>query len=244
MKHTTIFLCSLLCLTACKRAGDLFTSYGKEVTKTRLVGEYTGLEVGEKFDVLLIQDSALAGRIDITAGEHVIDGYTTEVKNGTLYIQNSNQYNWVRKLQVRQKVVLYLKQLNDINIKGSAKISSQDTLINTSELRIQHNGLEDAHLMVKGDYVFIDAYNTGGVVMAGKCFMLSASADDISYIDARYLNAEKCYMVSFSKDDSYVFGRSVLDLQLRGTGNLYYKDSSFTQTQFKDLGEGKIIPLP
>jgi hypothetical protein len=239
-----IFVLSLACLMACERPGDLFTSYGNDVTKTRQVNDYTGLDVGEKFDVVLIQDSVQAGRIDITAGEHVIDGYTTEVKNGTLYIQNSNKYNWVRKLQVRQKVVLYVRQLNNINIKGSAKLTCQDTLINPHELRIQHNGLEDAHLVVKGDYIFIDAYNTGGVVMAGKCFMLSASADDISYIDARNLNAEKCYMVSFSKDDSYVFGRSVLDLQLRGSGNLYYKDSSFTQTQFKDLGDGNIIALP
>ena len=239
-----ITLSIILSIAACKRPGDLFKSYGDDVTKIRQVNAYDGLEVGEKFDVVLVQDSTQDGRIEITAGEHVIDGYTTEVKNGTLYIQNSNQFNWVRKLQIRQKVVLYFKDLNHINIKGSAKITCKDTLVNPHELRIQHNGLEDAHFTVKGDYVFIDGYNTGGVVMAGKCFMLSASADDISYIDARDLYADKCYMVSFSKDDSYVFGHSVLDLQLRGTGNLYYKASSTTQTSFKDLGDGNIIPLP
>lgn len=196
---------------------------------------------GEKFDIELVQDSAKAGTIEITAGENVIKGYTTKVSNGELIIANDNKYNWVRKLQVRQKVVVYFESLNKIQINGSAKFTCRDTFINKNTLEINHGGLEDADIKIKGDYVFVNCTNTGGVNILGTCFLLSASVDDISYVNAYSLNAEKTYISSFSKDDSYIFGRNIVDIKLWGTGNIHYKDSSNTAVSIIDTGEGQVI---
>lgn len=238
--YFTLIVFSLF-FSNCKHADDLLTSYGNETTETRKVESFDKLLAGEKFDIELVQDSAKAGTIEITAGENVIKGYTTKVSNGELIIANDNKYNWVRKLQVRQKVVVYFETLKNIQINGSAKFTCRDTFVNKNILEINHGGLEDADIKVKGDYVFVNCTNTGGVNLQGSCFLLSASVDDISFINAYKLNAEKAYISSFSKDDSYIFGRKIVDIKLWGTGNIHYKDSSNTTVNIIDTGEGQVI---
>ena len=244
MKNLNLILTLIvfsLFFSNCKHTDDLLTSYGDETTETRKVGSFDKILAGEKFDIELVQDSAKAGTIEMTAGSHVIEGYTCKVSNGELIIANDNKYNWVRKLQVRQKVVVYFETLKNIQINGSAKFTCRDTLINKSTLEINHGGLEDADIKVKGDYIFVNCTNTGGVNLQGNCFLLSASIDDISFINAYKLNAEKAYISSFSKDDSYIFGRKIVDIKLWGTGNIHYKDSSNTSVSIIDTGEGQVI---
>lgn len=241
MKTTQLIVTLSLFLMACKQGNDLFTSYGEEITVSRKVDEFTKIKAGEKFDILLVQDSARAGEIELTAGKNVIDGYLTEVNNGELYINNSNQFNWVRKLQIRQKVVVYFKNLEEMQINGSAKFSSVDTIFSKTSINIKHGGLEDADLLVKGDYIFVDCTNTGGVNLSGSCFLLSASVDDISFVNSKNLVADKCYLNSFSKDDSYVDGNSVLDIKLYGTGNVYYRTGINTSVSIDAKGKGKVI---
>ena len=242
MKQNLILLLSLsFFVSQCKHADDLITSYGPETTETRTVESFDKILAGEKFDIELVQDSLKAGTIEMTAGAHVIKGYTTEVKNGELIIANDNKYNWVRKLQVRQKVLVYFNTLKHIQINGSAKFTCRDTFSNSATLEINHGGLEDATLLVKGDYVFANCTNTGGINLYGRCFLLSASVDDISFINSFGLYAEKTYISSFSKDDSYIFGKDVVDIKLFGTGNIYYKDSSNTSLNIVDVGEGQVL---
>lgn len=228
-------------LSACKQGDDLFTSYGPETTETRQVGEFNKILAGEKFDVILVQDSAKAGTVEMTAGKNVIDGYTSKVSNGELRIANDNKFNWVRKLQVRQRVLVYFRNLDHLQINGSAKFSCRDSIVNTGTIEINHGGLEDADLHIKGDYIYVNGTNTGGVNLSGSCFLLSASIDDISFINAMNLNAEKCYISSFSKDDSYVNGRIDLDIKLYGTGNIYYSRTPLNNFNVISKGTGKVI---
>lgn len=226
---------------SCQKAGDLFKSYGEETTKTRNVGEFNRISAGEKFDVILVQDSSKAGTIEITAGKNVIDGYTTEVNNGELQIVNDNKFNWVRKLKVRQTVVAYFKDLNHIQINGSAKFSCRDSIYDKNELEISHGGLEDADLKIRSDYIYINCTNTGGVNLSGSCFLMSASIDDISFINAKNMNAQKCYISSFSRDDSYVNGSEVLEIKLYGSGDIYYRQNPVNILNIIDTGEGNAI---
>jgi len=230
----------LVLLSACKQGDDLFKSYGPETTEIRQVGNFNKILAGEKFDVILVQDSAKAGTVEMTAGKNVIDGYTSIVNNGELRIANDNKFNWVRKLQVRQRVVVYFRYLDRLQINGSAKFSCPDSIVNNGTIEINHGGLEDADLRIKGDYIYVNGTNTGGVNLSGSCFLLSASIDDISFINALDMKAEKCYISSFSKDDSYVSALNVLDIRLYGNGSVYYASDSSTATFFERKGSGNI----
>jgi hypothetical protein len=240
MKHLFYILIAFT-LTSCSYGDDLFKSYGEEVTATRQVGDFDKIIAGEKFDVILIQDSSLAGKIEITAGKNVIDGYTTKVENGQLSIRNENHFNWVRKLKVRQKVRVYFKNLNEIQINGSAIFSNKDTIYHKTQLRIYHAGIEDAKLTIVGDYIFADCSNSGGVTLNGKCFLLSASVDDISFIHSDNLDAEKVYLSTFSQDDNYIKGLDVVDIKLFGHGSVYYKKGNSADVVIEDIGTGSVF---
>lgn len=231
----------VLVFSGCKHGDDFFKSYGEETTIIRHVDNFNIIRASEKFDVVLIQDSTKAGEIHVTAGKNVIDGYKTEVSNGTLEIFNDNKFNWVRKLQIRQKVVVYFKTLEEIHINGSAKFSNVDTIVSPSKVVIKHGGLEDAEFTIKGDYIFVDCTNTGGVKLSGSCFLLSASVDDISFVNSLNLIADKCYLTSFSKDDSYVDSKSIMDIKCYGTGNIYYRTDISAAVTIEAKGSGKVL---
>lgn len=231
----------LIVFSGCRHIDDLVTSYGPEVTASRHVGDFDKIVAGEKFDILLVQDSARAGDIEITAGKHVIEGYTTEVKDGELRIHNTNKFNWVRKLEIRQHVLVYFRDLNRIQINGSAKFSCRDTIIHKNTLEINHGGLEDAAFNIKGDYIYVNCSNTGGVILGGSCFLYSGTADDISFVDARNLKAKKSYFTSYSRRDSHVNGLEILEIRLFGVGNVFYNLQPSNSLKIEDEGEGEVI---
>lgn len=236
-----IIIPALLLLTAsCKHAGDAFKSYGEEISETRYVGSFDRIYAGEKFDIVLIQDSARAGTVVMTAGENVISGYSSKVVNGELRLVNENKFNWVRKLKVRQSVRVYFSTLNELQISGSARFTSEGIIVNTGTLSIKNGGLEDAVLNVRGDYIYADCTNTGGVELSGSCFLFSASVDDISFVKAPDLDAEKCYISSFSKAASIVNGIKELEVKLYGTGDIYYKSVPSSVFRVELNGSGKI----
>jgi hypothetical protein len=236
-----LFFISLIALTGCRHADDLFKSYGTETTVTRQVGTFNRIVAGEKFDIILVQDSAREGQVEVTAGKNVIDGYSTEVRDNELQIRNVNKFNWVRKLDVRQTVVVYFRNIDKIQINGSAKFSCRDSILHKGTLEINHGGLEDANLKIVGDYIFVNCSNTGGTVLSGKCFLYSGTADDISFVDNRNLKAKKCYFTSYSRDNSYVNGIEELDLRLFGVGSIYYFTTPTNVLKIEDTGTGSVI---
>ncbi len=243
MRSIYFILTLVIICNSCKKTGDLFKSYGADTEQTRQVGNFRAISAGEKFDILLIQDSALAGTIKMTAGRHVIDGYTTEVKNGVLLIQNSNKYNWVRKLQVRQQVVIYFRVLDSLSVRGSAKFTNQDTIRQHNELKIIHNGLEDVNLSIITNDINVRGENTGGIILSGKCNIYRGNADDISFVDNRGLVTDDTYFNSYSLEDSYVDAKNILGLKVYGNGNIYYSNtpSNTITSKFDRYGKGDII---
>jgi len=237
----TLMILSILVLIGCSHADDLLSSYGTDTTVKRQVESFNKITAGEKFDIILVQDSAQEGLIEITAGDHVIDGYTTEVNNGELIIKNKNKFNWIRKLKVRQTVVIYFRHIDKLQINGSAKFSCRDTIFQSGILEVNHAGLEDANLNIKGNYIFVNCGNTGGVALSGSCFLFSGSADDISFVDTRNLKAKKCYFTSYSRMDSHVNGIEELDIRLFGVGNVFYNLAPSNILKIEDSGEGEVI---
>lgn len=231
----------IVLLSACKRADDLITAYGNDIEQIRQVGNFRAISAGEKFDIVLIQDSALAGTIKMTAGSGVINGYISEVRNGVLVLENINKYNWVRKLKVRQKVVIYFKSIDSLSIRGSAKFSSTDTIVQKNELKIIHNGLEDVELTIFTNDINVRGENTGGIILHGKCNIYRGNADDISFVDNRDLITDDTYFNSYSQEDSYVNAKNILGLKVFGNGNIYYQNTPINASSFERYGKGEII---
>lgn len=233
----------MLLLISCQKGGDLFKSYGEVVSEKRQVSYFNRITVGDKFDVTLIQDSSKDGQIIMYAGKNVIKGFTTKVKNQELIISNENKFNWVRKFDVRQKVEIYFKDLDKLSILASAHVKCIDTIYNSEIIEITQGGLEDAELNIVGDYIYVNAVNTGGVKINGRCFLLSASVDDISFVDCRGLLPKKCFISSFSRDHSYVRSIEELNIRVFGEGHIYYYDTLNLKKEIVFTGNSKAIKV-
>lgn len=241
MKQLGYILSVLVLFSACKRADDLVKSYGEDTEQTRQVGSFRAISAGEKFDIVLIQDSSLAGTVKMTAGSKVIDGYISEVRNGVLVLENTNKYNWVRKLRVRQKAIIYFKSLDSLSIRGSAKFTATDTIVQHNELKIIHNGLEDVELTIFTNDINVRGENTGGIILHGKCNIYRGNADDISFVDNRDLITDDTYFNSYSQEDSYVNAKNILGLKVFGNGNIFYYNTPTNKSLFERYGKGDII---
>lgn len=244
MKTVVTYMAVLVLLCCgCSKSGDLFKSYGKDVTETRTVGSFRAISAGEKFDIMLVQDSTKAGKIEITAGEHVISGYETRVENGVLTLENTNKFNWVRKLKVRQKVVIYFKTLDSLDVRGSAKFVTKDTIYQKNKFMIIHNGLEDVELNIRTNDITVRAVNTGGVILRGHCNIFNGTADDVSFCDNRNFTTDDTYFTSFSQEASYLSADNILGIKVYGNGNVYYlKDpANAIASKLEEFGKGQII---
>lgn len=230
-------------LSSCEHIDELFKSYGTETTEYRQVGTFRVISAGEKFDIELRQDSSREGAIEMTAGGNVISGYTTTVENGVLLIENDNKFNWVRKLKVRQKVVVYFRQLDSLSVRGSAKFVAIDTIYQSNELKIIHDGLEDVELNIRTNDIDVRGDNTGGIILRGKCNIFRGNTDDISFIDNRNLITDDTYLTSFSQEDSYIEAKNILGLKVYGNGNIYYSQtpSNPSGSSYERYGNGQII---
>ncbi len=243
MKKFLFYMVVWVSFFSCKRADDAFKSYGKDITLERQVGAFAKIFVGDKFDVVLVQDSMQAGKVLITAGENVIDGYETVVRNGELRIENKNIFNWVRKLKVRQKVVVFFKEIEFLSIQSSAKVSCMDSIVSETKIFIDHGGLEDAALKINSDYLYVNCTNTGGLFLTGKAFLLSASIDDISFLNAIHFLPQKAYLSSFSLSNSFVAASNVLEINNHGEATIFYKEIAGAQINKINFGKGKIVKV-
>ncbi|MES2618493.1 MAG: DUF2807 domain-containing protein [Bacteroidota bacterium] len=243
MKQLIAISLFILTLAGCKKGGDLFKSYGPETTEKRQVASFRAISAGEKFDIELKQDSAREGEIELTAGANVISGYETRVENGVLVLENTNKFNWVRQLKVRQKVVIYFRVIDSLSVRGSAKFVANDTIYQKNKLQIIHNGLEDVELNIRTNDINLRGENTGGIILRGRCNIFNGTVDDVSFIDNRNLITDDTYFTSFSQEASYVEAKNILGIKVYGNGNVYYSSdpaNSFN-SKFEAFGKGQII---
>ena len=196
-KYILVLGCMLIFFSNCNTAEDIITSYGKEITVKRQIGSFSSMIAGEKFDIELRQDSTKEGELEMTAGENVIDGYVTEIKNGELMIENRNKFNLVRNLKVRQKVVVYFKTINKIQINGSAKFTCKDT-IKQKVFSLSHDGLENAEFTVLINNLDFKGTNTGGVILKGRSYIFSVSVDNLSFLDSKGMRTDYCQRNCFN----------------------------------------------
>ncbi|MBC7425149.1 MAG: DUF2807 domain-containing protein [Bacteroidia bacterium] len=216
---------------------DAFKSAGPDASITRKTESFTQIRVGEKFDVLLVQDTI--EKVIITAGEHIVNGFSSEVKDGKLIVKNGNKANWVRHLKVRHKVEIHFIKIDKIEIEGAAHFTNKDTIV-LPVLDIQHNGVEDAEFNIRINNFTCSGKKTGGIKLNGSAIIFSCSFEELSYFNGRDLYISDGYLTNYSVTPSYIYAEKKLELMNYGSGNIYYLNQPVSFDS-KIFGTGQII---
>jgi len=232
--------------SGCKKEAldDCFSSTGKDETIERMLPSFNKLNVGDKFNVILVQDSGQE-RIRITAGKNVLEGISTEVENGELIIKNCNTCNFVRRYDREMTLEIFLHDLDEIFVYGACSISNRDTL-KLKRLIINHSALEDMALTLNiSDELFIESINSGGMTLNGVCKIFKASIEEITNIDARNLICEEVLIDTHTPLDCYVNATKLLFVKIYNSGNIFYvTEPSDLKEVNVNSGSGKLVKIP
>ncbi|MFT4522800.1 MAG: hypothetical protein ACI8ZN_001752 [Bacteroidia bacterium] len=236
----------LFLVGGCKKEqlNDCFSSTGKDVTIERNLMEFNKLRVGDKFRVVLIQDTISPNRVRITGGENLMPGIQTLVTDQELHIDNCNVCNFVRSYQRIVTVEVFIKDLTEIVVTGAAEISTRDTL-HLNNLHIDHMALEDTKLTVNiKNELFIQSINSGGATFKGRAKILKGSIEEITNIDARDLACEEVLIDTHSPLDCYVNASKLLFVNIYSSGNIFYLTEPTDLKEINDhTGTGQLIKL-
>jgi len=223
--NTFIYLTAIILLGCSKeQMNDCFQATGDNISETRATGTFSKIIIGEKFDLILSQDSTQPEQVTITAGSKIIDQIKTQVKNNTLSIKNKNTCNFVRTYDRKIKIEIRVKFLDYIEISSATNLSSNDTLNfkKIPKLTLNNLGLGDINLKIKAGWLNIRTINSGNLILEGFSNILSCSIEEVTVFDARKLLCDDVYIDCHTPLDCYVNARIQLFAKIFNSGNVYF----------------------
>lgn len=242
-----ILIVFLLVLSGCRKDqwNDCFQGTGKDVTETRLLGSFSKINIGEKFDITLVQDTSQPEQVKITAGEHIIKQLVTEVKNNTLTIKNRNTCNFVRSYDRKIAIEIRIKYLDDIELFSVSNITAPDTLhFELRTVKVKNLGLGNVNLKINAGILDVQSINSGNIFLEGFVNILSCSIEEVSVLDARKLLCDDIYLDSHTPLDCFLNPKNKLSVKIFNKGNiLYLTEPSILKEITEQRGGGQLLKL-
>ncbi|MCX6251334.1 MAG: DUF2807 domain-containing protein [Bacteroidetes bacterium] len=234
-----VITAGVLSICSCKKSGDCFSNTGEIIKEERRVGDFDSIDVRNYVNLILIQDSV--NKVVTEAGKNIISGITTEVRNNTLYIDNTLNCNWLRSYSKPLNVYIYAKNFSKIYYLSSGNITNSDTL-RSSYLKIDiWGGCGNINLKVAiWEGYFIEHMGTADVELHGRCPFCSIYAGDFGFFQCKDLRTRYNYVTNNGSNDCYVSSDHYLDVTLKSIGNIYYTGIA-DSLETKITGSGKLI---
>lgn len=197
----------------------VLTSYtlqvnAQKIEQTRTVADFTGIKVGDMFDVKLKQ--AENNSVSINADENKQANIKTEVSNGILSIISDG------KEDVDATVTLGVKSLNSIKITGMADVKSENRL-NCNQLTIESNGAGGIDLDVNAKEIITDISGIGDVILSGIATLHTSKVSGTGSLRASNLETDKSVVKVSGVGDAKVNAKQTIDADVSGAGSIIYK---------------------
>lgn len=216
---------------------------GPTVSVTRIINDATHLEISQKFDVILKQDTTAPEFYIIEYPEKLIPNIVHELKDQILKISDNNRGKWTQDLQMRPKITVNLHRYTSLNINGSSKWTCSDTLRGKA-LNIEMSSVMDHNLWIDYNDVTGKCNNLGSLTLSGRGTLFSFTVESGSQLNAGNMRCHDAYFWHFTQKDCFVSPEKQAFLYLYNSGNVYIKPVDFYRFEFKEKGSGRIIYKP
>ncbi|TAH44356.1 MAG: DUF2807 domain-containing protein [Bacteroidetes bacterium] len=236
-------LTSILLFSKCQKDHmlDCFRSTGKTITQYRYAGSFTKIELKNSINLQLYSDTT--SFIQVTAGEHLVDGIITELEGNTLYIRNENRCNWVRTFENEYTVKIGMPNIEHISYFGSGEIRCMDTL-RTKEFTFDSwNGSGSIYFLFNCEKTHLN--NNAGrtdIHVKGKSGVSFVYIHDTSSLDASEMESGYTYIRNSSTGDCKIFVTKELGAEIKYSGNIYYRGNPY-QISLDRSGDGELIKI-
>lgn len=184
--------------------------------QTRTVGDFTGIEAGDAFDIKITQSDV--NSVKINAPENVLEQIKTDVKDGILVISTAGNIKGDDDITI----AISVKSLTSIEVSGASDIKSENQLI-CDKLSILTNGAGDIHLDLKANDIKADISGAGDVTLKGSTQTLDATVAGAGDLKASNLEAMKITAKVSGAGDAKVNVSQSLTADVSGAGSVIYK---------------------
>lgn len=191
---------------------------GNVKKETRDVSNFTGIDVGGAFEVILVKSSK--EKVVLEIDENLLQYVTTRVSGGILRIDNERDFRNPTEL----KVTIYYKNINEIDISGAASLFSQDVL-KTKDLEIEASGASDIELKLEVETLEADFSGASKVEFSGTADSVEIEASGATVYKALELQTKSCEIEASGAAVARIWATESLGLRASGASSVRYKGS-------------------
>ncbi|MES2628386.1 MAG: DUF2807 domain-containing protein [Bacteroidota bacterium] len=230
----------MLVLAGCvKDGGVCLSSAGKATTVERKLGSFEKMDVDRNIEIEFYPNST-ENRVEVTGGKNLVDGCTTEVRENTLYITNTNKCNWLRDYRRKIKMKVYCTAISQLRFSGSADFTCMDTLRTDVFTFLGWDGSGDVRmkLEVKEAYIKLNT-GTSDVYLSGKSDLLYYYSLTTGYIYGRDFITREGHVEQSGYGDFHISPSIALKGTITRSGNVYCPQG--IPTDISISGSGNLV---
>jgi hypothetical protein len=217
MFRTAAALTSLLVLAACNWSdtfgGPTIKGSGNLKTETRVVEKFTAINLSAGGSLEIVQTGEES--LEITADDNLLELFTSEVRDGTLYLSTAEGKSWSGK-GPRFKVTV--RELRKLKVSGVGSVKA--TNLDTDSLTVSISGAASGRIAGRSDNLSISISGTGS-------------------LNAAELRAKRARVVVSGVGEVTVNASDELNAKVSGTGTIWYIGSPKLESSVSGVGSIK-----
>lgn len=232
-----LLLFPLLILSACDNDhwAPNVRGTGPTESEVRTVRDFSRVEL--KIDAQVILTQGAQREIRVEAQRNILDILETEISGDQLQIEYG-------RYDVRShdpiKVYITVPMLSEVEVSGSGKISST-TPWTANSFRAHVSGSGEITMnFAKVDGLRTNVSGSGEMRLNGAAQNHSATISGSGKIYAYELETQDTYTSISGSGKSYVAAARTLDVDLTGSGSVYYRGNPKVSSRIS--GSGKVVP--
>lgn len=241
-----IILASVFIFASCKKAP---LTVGKTTTQTRELDDFDTLVVNNVINVVLIKSDH--NKVEISAGENIIDNITSEVMNGILTLTDESIFNWIRTYDQSIDIKLYFNDLHHITHSSCGTIKTEGYLNTPNDLKTYEIVINDAGGDMDLEFFQCDTLNINYIYGTSIVNLRGSGNDDLDIrkesfgsVHAKGYEAKRVSIRNNGCGDCSVNASEYLYSKILNISNIYYKGepAEIEETYGKDA-RGKLLKI-
>ena len=201
---------------------------------------FNGLQVGQKFNVYLRNDTTLEEGVEIRYFDNLIENITLNILDSMLVIRDENPAKWTKDLTDSVAVVINCHQYSKLKIEGSSKWVCLDTL-KTDALAIEMNSVQDQHILSVTKALTGKCGNLGKLNLNGFGTIFSWTIEAGGALNAKNFRSHDTYLWHYTTHDAWVHPERQAFLYVYNSGNVTLPDTPSYQLKIKEFGSGRVV---
>jgi Putative auto-transporter adhesin, head GIN domain len=214
-----------------------FSDAGAEISETREVGQFYGVEFRGYGEVYLTQGGDTELRL--VGEESLLKEYESFVDSGILIIKNDSWMKFWRKKPIT--VYISTPVVTVLSVVGSGAIYGESTIY-SDNLKIELAGSGEIELDVTTRVLGTTISGSGEIRLRGTTQKLKHTASGSGNLKGRYLETESSEINISGSGMCELFVTGQLDVLISGSGKIYYRGNPKAVNQ-EVSGSGKIIKM-